>query len=506
MYTPFSSDFVFPSGNLITVKNYPNFLLREKRGFLFLQGHIFSWLLLFCFSFLFYGCDSKKESDFSEKDSSPREAVEPQTVSDVFSEDVLADILGKTTDEFSRTFRDDLEIPDTKNDANINEQEQTTGESPEPAIDPEVRERLIRDNEPPLVPTLIQNSENKDDSQTKYRLQYKFEPNEQLHWKVTHQVRKKITYGGKTKAIETSSLTIRHWNIYDRLEDGSMRGEHLIDRMILEQQEEEKEPVRYDSEVDLVVPKEITMFGTEKTVKVILETFQVNALGVLSSKVKLIPEYAGSERDSKMLVPFPDAEIRIGDSWTIPYPLYLKDQDGNIRTYQAVQKFTLEKVNGSLATIQFKSILLSIVSDPVMEGQLAEKIFTGWARFDMDSGKIIHTEMDFVKSVTNAFGEPSHLEYRCHVVENLMRETTDTAEITTDKGTGDTGNESPDNGDESPGQDESDFLTDMSNATSTGSAETTPDENAENAVKEISETVSENRSSENTEEVGEENE
>ncbi|MGN1064860.1 MAG: hypothetical protein ACI4QC_05575, partial [Thermoguttaceae bacterium] len=204
--------------------------------------------------------------------------------------------------------------------------------------------------------------------------------------------------------------------------DGKIAARHWIDRMILQQNEEGKDQIDYDSERDVVVPKEISAFGTEKAVGVALETFDVNPLGVLSDKTKLVAEYQGREGDSNVVVPFPKEEVAVGDVWTIPYALHLKGTDKVTRPYHVVERFRLEKIDEKYATISFKTTLVSIVDDPVVEGELAERLFTGRALFDRELGLNVRTEMTFDRKVTGAFGFSSFLEYNCQVIEKLIND------------------------------------------------------------------------------------
>ena len=40
----------------------------------------------------------------------------------------------------------------------------------------------------------------------------------------------------------------------------------------------------------------------------------------------------------------------------------------------------------------------------------------------MKAGRTLQTELDFSKSVANAMGDASHLEYHCRMIETLVRE------------------------------------------------------------------------------------
>lgn len=345
------------------------------------------------------------------------EADAPQTAP---TESNAADALGDATERFAQIFNESSD----ENAAASGENGENWDES---LVDDETKRKYSADRtsvEPILAPRENENGAEADASRPKFKLEYRFEPDSRLAWNVVHQVRKKISYGGQARLIQTSSTTFRRWDFGpDSPENGGkFAAQHVVDRMILRQNEEGKEPIDYDSERDLVVPKEIAAFGTEKAVGVVLETFKIDRFGVMSEKKKLVDEYQGREGDSNVLVPFPKEPVGVGDVWTIPYALYLKGADGNVRPYRVVERFRLENVDEKRATISFKTILLSIVDDPVVEGALAERLFSGRALFDRERGLTLRTELTFEKTVAGAFGESSFLEYHCQVVEKLVRD------------------------------------------------------------------------------------
>ncbi|MBR2003886.1 MAG: hypothetical protein IJ991_06865, partial [Thermoguttaceae bacterium] len=321
-----------------------------------------------------------------------------------------AELLGDATDRFADVFSDE------------GASDEGTVGFDETLVDEETRQKYAADRTT-VAPTLAPRTDEAGaDERPKYRLEYKFQPDTSLRWNVVHQVRKKVSYAGKETTTETSSTAFRRWNFGERGADGKLAARHEIDRMILRQNEEGKDPIDFDSERDLVVPKEIAAFGTEKAIGVVLETFDINPCGVMSDKKKLVAEYQGREGDSNVLVPFPTEPVAVGDVWTVPYALYLKGGDEVVRPYRVVERFRLESVDEKFATISFTTTLMTIVDDPVVEGALAERLFSGRALFDRERGLTLRTELTFNRRVANAFGFSSYLEYNCQVVEKLIRD------------------------------------------------------------------------------------
>ncbi|MBR4834415.1 MAG: hypothetical protein IKU86_08835 [Thermoguttaceae bacterium] len=348
-------------------------------------------------------------------------AVKEETKKGENASENAAALLGEATDRFAQIFSEEGASAETV-------------DFDDALVDKETREKYAADRTL-VAPTLApRNDDSSDAERPKYRLEYKFQPNSSLRWNVVHQVRKKVSYAGKETTTETSSTAFRRWDFAERTAEGKLAARHEIDRMILRQNEEGKDPIDYDSERDLVVPKEIAAFGTEKAVGVVLETFDINPFGVMSDKKKLVAEYQGREGDSNVLVPFPTEEVAVGDVWTVPYALYLKGGDDVVRPYRVVERFRLESVDEKFATITFTTTLMSLVDDPVVEGALAERLFSGRALFDRERGLTLRTELTFNRRVANAFGFSSYLEYNCQVVEKLIRDD-ETGEAAQNEGT-----------------------------------------------------------------------
>ena len=344
---------------------------------------------------------------FEEKKENRENKEDGENKTDVADSDA-AELLGGATERFADIFSEE------------GAKEEAVGFD-ETLVDEETRQKYAADRTT-VAPTLARSETEGADERPKYRLEYKFQPNASLRWNVVHQVRKKVSYAGKETTTETSSTAFRRWDFGERGADGNLAARHEIDRMILRQNEEGKDPIDFDSERDLVVPKEIAAFGTEKAIGVVLETFDVNPCGVMSDKKKLVAEYQGREGDSNVLVPFPTEPVAVGDVWTVPYALYLKGGDEVVRPYRVVERFRLESVDEKFATISFTTTLMSIVDDPVVEGALAERLFSGRALFDRERGLTLRTELTFNRRVANAFGFSSYLEYNCQVVEKLIRD------------------------------------------------------------------------------------
>ncbi len=315
------------------------------------------------------------------------------------------DVLAQATERFTESFSDAGEnLPDTDRTLTISD---------------ETRDKYTDKADILFSPTLEENGE--EDDSPRYLFRYRFEPNSEQRWTVSHRLWKETSYGGMTRKIETVSNITRRWVIGSRAEGASDNDlipiEYYIDTMRLEQQEEGEEPILYNSQTDTVVPEEFRRFGTEKMIGVPLERFQIDPFGRMTEKSIVVSGFESDAQDSRVTVPFPEEPVRVGQSWTIPCTFRLKTRDETIQTVRGVQRFRLENVTGSLAVIHISMTVLSLVGDPYLEGQLAEKICEGTCRFDMENGRTLKTELEFSKTVPNAFGSATILVYRCRITE-----------------------------------------------------------------------------------------
>lgn len=397
---------------------------------------------LFCLPVLFYGCSSEKVEKISEK--STDSAAAAASVSEESESSAFSEIPAVKTDAETGANSEPPSVPEgnTSEEAPnlenltevINQFVGETGETEgseenadlgtkKSGAEPpeEVKNRLTRRSDVEFVPKIVDGIA---EDTPRYTLRYQFDPDSETRWNVSHRLWKETSYGGMTRNIETVSKIVRRWKIgrpdpADELE--RYPGAYFIDSMNLQQREEGAEPILYDSQTDETVPAEFAQFGTEKMIGVELENFRVDPYGLMTEKTKLIEGFRGEERNARVLVPFPDEPVAVGESWTLPYTLFLQNRDKTVKTLDGVKKYTLENVTGSLATIRFRTTLLSIVGDPFLEGQLAEKLFSATARFDMERGIMVKTEQEFKRTVPGAFGDGTILDYRCKITEELVR-------------------------------------------------------------------------------------
>ncbi|MBR2694996.1 MAG: hypothetical protein IKE69_12375 [Thermoguttaceae bacterium] len=356
-----------------------------------------------------YGCGGEKSPNVAENSPPSAETPNGAPAPLSLSADDLSD-LGGATERFSDLFNDSEPESDAPQDAPRDLEN----------VDPQAREEYTRLPDILFTPQIV---EHQEDGAERYLLRYRFAPESDQKWNVSHRVWKKVLMSGLETEIETVSRIVRRWHVEPHAADLPEDVEtvtYTIDEMILDQQETGKDPIRYDSRVDDEVPAEISVFGTEKAVGRELSRFKIDRLGMMTDKEKMMREYGGNAKDSRVLFPFPDEAVAVGETWTLPYTIFLQNRDKTVKTINAVIKFTLTGVSGDLAVIEVRTVPTSLIGDPYLEGQLAERLFTGTCRFDMAGGRAVKTEIEFARSVPEAYGTATFLDYRCKITEEAV--------------------------------------------------------------------------------------
>lgn len=360
---------------------------------------------------------SAEETRQGETPTSPIPPIQPNESNSGAAVASPSEVLGAATEQFVESFQDSPGRGVSDERSGKDEKEEAL------AVSEDVRKKYERLPDILFAPTLGNDAIASD--APRYTFRYQFSPNTESTWNVSHRLWKETTYGGMTRKIETVSTITRRWKFGSPADDsakGTLPVEYFIDRMRLEQFEEGTEPISFDSETDTVVPEEFQGFGTEKMIGVVLERFQLDPFGQMTDKTITVDGFQADAQDSRVTVPFPNEAIAVGQSWSVPWTFFLKAKDQTVKTIKGIQRFRLENVTGTLATIRLSMTPLSLVDDPYLEGQLAEKLCEGVCRFDLESGRTLKTELEFSRTVPNAFGEATILVYRCRIVEERQKD------------------------------------------------------------------------------------
>ena len=262
---------------------------------------------------------------------------------------------------------------------------------------------------------------------TKYLLRYKFEPGEVMRWKVVHQALVRTTVSGTTQTAETRSESVKLWQVNEvDAEAGHATFVHSVESVDMRQSVSGRQDVRFNSQTDAVVPPEFEEVA--KSVAVPLSVVTIDRRGHI---VKRKEERAQpNAQTGEMAVPLPEKEVAVGESWTLPHDISVRQKDGSSKQVKTRQEFTLTEVDKGIATIRIETIVLTPVRDPALEAQLIQHVTDGSVRFEIAAGRIVGQQTDIDKRVIGFQGEASSMHYVTRFTEEFLPKPAATARVT----------------------------------------------------------------------------
>jgi hypothetical protein len=260
-------------------------------------------------------------------------------------------------------------------------------------------------------------------SSEEYLLRYKFAPDETIRWKVTHLGTTETKISGNTQSSKSRSVSTKLWQVKGIDPQGKITFSHSVENVDMWQQVSDHPEVAYNSQSGAEPPPEYRQVaqtvGKPLTSATITDSGQILEKGGESSKFNL------GLGDIIMLLP--PKPVRPGSSWYEPSELQVRQPDGRVDRIKIRKRYTLEKVQTGLATIQVKTEVLTPVDDPRIQAQLVQQLTNGAIKFDVDAGRIVSKQMDWDEVVVGFRGPDSEMKYLARFTEELVSDNTATA-------------------------------------------------------------------------------
>lgn len=248
-----------------------------------------------------------------------------------------------------------------------------------------------------------------------YRLQYKFQPDEMIRWKVTHLGTTETTIQGNTQSSKSRSVSTKQWRVSKVDDQGNFTFTHSVSDVEMWQKLSDRPEVSYNSKTDKQVPPEYEQVA--KTLGHTLATVTVAPDGQIVKRDGDSPALNLGLGDIIMLLP--PKSVRIGSRWHEPSEIQVRLADGMVKRIKIRKTYTLEKVQTGVATITVQTQVLTPVEDPKIESQLVQQLTNGSLRFDIDAGRLMSKQMDWDETVVGFNGADSQLKYLARITEEL---------------------------------------------------------------------------------------
>jgi hypothetical protein len=243
-----------------------------------------------------------------------------------------------------------------------------------------------------------------------YRLVYKFEANKDVHMPLSVDSKILVQKGPAATASTNQSTVERHFHVALVEGDGSAIVELFIDRVNLGYAFNGGAPTNYDTNTPGPPPR-----GFEAVKQ------SVGPHGLVRfSPVGAVLPVAGIKSDpstdpsDSFLDPLPAKPVRIGEEWIDDIKVKVAVGRNLNQRITLRRRYTLEAVNGNLATIRLRTMEITPVEDPQIRAQLVQRTPEGTITFDLERGAITARELTCSRTETGVMGEGSAIAATTH--------------------------------------------------------------------------------------------
>ena len=257
-----------------------------------------------------------------------------------------------------------------------------------------------------------------------YLLRYKLNAGEQLHYEVTHLAKTKTRIIGTEEVTSSHTISNRHWDI--RSGGDNITFANVLDSVELTQQQEGEPEVRWSSVSGDKPPIDYERLAEQ--IGDAISTITIDRQGHEQSRDK----NHGTKTElgmGSLTLGFPEKPVAIGQSWSIPRTIKVKDDQGFPVRIKIRERYTLEKVRTGVATISVASEPLTPLRTDSIRSQVVQQLSNGEIRFDIDNGRMLSKQLDWDETVVGFQGPNSLMEYRARFTERLVDEVVRTAKL-----------------------------------------------------------------------------
>jgi len=154
-----------------------------------------------------------------------------------------------------------------------------------------------------------------------------------------------------------------------------------------------------------------------------LSVIQLSPQGELLSRKTLIETTATDPTATdRVAMPLPAEAIPVGKTWYQRFDVQVRQNNGEIRKIPVRQNFTLKNVEGTTATIEFKTVPLAPVNDPQLEVTVVQLLPSGTAQFDLERGLMVAQDRTLDETVIGYPGPGSSVHIVSSFSERLQPE------------------------------------------------------------------------------------
>lgn len=257
-----------------------------------------------------------------------------------------------------------------------------------------------------------------------YQLVYKFTPGQFARYEVLQKSKIVSKYPQASETVDNESTTSKHYRVIAS-DAGGAQLEPIIDRVQMSVTFNAVEKREYDSAAAGDPPQG---FGdVAANVGRALARVQLTSNGEMikvtplaNAPKSLVAMAAQNDAKLNFLVPFPKEPVGVGAVWKDRYQTPVTVGQGLSQPVTLQREFELKSVSGSVATIAFKTVVLTPIGNPQVEAQLLQCRPAGTIEFDLERGLIVSQTTKASGDVVNPFGANTQLTATLESSERLL--------------------------------------------------------------------------------------
>ena len=243
-----------------------------------------------------------------------------------------------------------------------------------------------------------------------YLFRYQFKEGQTLRWEVVHRTRTRTTMKETTIVADMYSQSEKVWAVKKVDEKGNATLENSVGWMNMWQEMTGQPIVKYDSRTDKNVPN--VYKSVSRMIKTPLAELIIDNRGATTNRKDFFPQTQSQQLNpTQLTMPLPEKALQTGESWQIEKDLFLPKSGNVMLKVKTVQVYTLESVENDLATIDYRTRILTPIHDPGTEAQLVQCRTRGKIVFDLNKGQVVSQEQNLDHAVPHFSGEASTVRY-----------------------------------------------------------------------------------------------
>jgi Family of unknown function (DUF6263) len=249
---------------------------------------------------------------------------------------------------------------------------------------------------------------------TEYRLAYKFRVSEDVHMPLFTDSQILVQKGPASQSTSSQSTVDRHYHVTSIDPDGSAVVELFIDSVKLSYAFNNGNPTTYDTSTLKPAPP-----GFEKVRDSVGPHghLRFSPQGVLLALPGAAPNAVDSSES--FLDILPAKSVHIGDEWSDDMKVKVSVSRTLNQKVTLRRRYTLESVNGNIATIRLRTVEITPIHDPQIQAQLVQRTPEGTITFDLDRGIVTARDLTCERKVVGIMEGGGMIAATTHIKGSL---------------------------------------------------------------------------------------